>query len=305
MADHAVVAEEYRAVRSRAGAFRLARDFIRASGEDATSFLQGQLSQDLAPVKPGKSTWALLLSPQGKMVAFLRVLREADDSWVLESDPGSADGIIERLARFKLRAKCELEPLDWSCVALRGPGVRVVAPMARGSLVVADWPGLLGLDAVGDDVAPPEGVPWCSEDTYEVVRIEAGIPVFGRELDERTIPAEAGIVERSVSFDKGCYTGQELVARIDSRGGNVPRRLRGVVVRTDGGGAPDMVPEGAEVVDGDKAVGRVTSVAWSPSTQGPIALAYVKRSVEPPAEVSLRWEGGSASAQVVAFPITG
>ena len=145
----------------------------------------------------------------------------------------------------------------------------------------------------------PAGVPGRSADAYEVARIEAGVPVMGRELDESTIPAEAGVVDRSVSFTKGCYTGQELVARIDSRGGNVPRRLRGVVV-----GDGDAVPPVGAVVHADgKDVGVLTSVARSARLGAPVALAYVRRAVEPPAEVELRWDGGTAPARVLALPL--
>jgi folate-binding protein YgfZ len=163
--------------------------------------------------------------------------------------------------------------------------------------VVADWPGLPGVDLIGEAPAPPPGVPACSPEAYEAVRIEAGIPEMGRELDDRTIPAETGLVDRSVSFTKGCYTGQELVARIDSRGGNVPRHLRGVVV------AGDVVPPVAAAVEVDgKEVGRLTSAAVSPGL-GPVALAYVRRAVQPPADVTVAWESGSAAARVQALPL--
>ncbi len=151
-----------------------------------------------------------------------------------------------------------------------------------------------------DEVEAPAGVPAASIADYEVARIEAGVPVMGRELDESTIPAEAGVVDRSVSFTKGCYTGQELVARIDSRGGNVPRRLRGIVVGGDGGALP---PIGATVHADGKEVGTVTSVVRSARLGAPVALAYVRRAVEPPADVELRWDGGSTPARVLALPL--
>ena len=124
----------------------------------------------------------------------------------------------------------------------------------------------------------------CSLEAYEAVRIEAGIPVMGRELDEGTIPAEAGVVDRSVSFTKGCYTGQELVARIDSRGGNVPRHLRGL-----------LLPEGAgpatELTDADgRTAGTVTSAAVS-ATLGRVGLGYVRRGIEAPATLRAGLDG--------------
>ena len=152
-------------------------------------------------------------------------MREADDAFVLDVDSGFADTVIERLERFKLRTKATIEALpEWRCLALRGPRAHDVA-----TGIAADWPGLPGVDLIGADVAVPAGVSLVAVEAYEVVRIEAGVPRMGRELTEQTIPAEAtGVVERSVSFTKGCYTGQELVARIDSRGGNVARHLRGI-----------------------------------------------------------------------------
>jgi len=288
---------DYDAFRKAAGAVELPRDFVRAAGPDVITFLQGQLSQDVAGLAVGASTWALLLQPQGKVVAFLRVLRTGEEEVVLETDAGFGPAVVERLSRFKLRVRCGLDPLDWKCIAVRGPASHEAVDHGTGTVVVADWPGLFGADLVGESPEPPS-VQFCSLEAYEVVRIEAGIPVMGRELDEGTIPAEAGIVDMSVSFTKGCYTGQELVARIDSRGGNVPRRLRGIVL---GGGASP--PVGAAVSSDGKEVGRLTSVAFSPGLGATVALAYVRRAVEPPAEVVVEWEGGSSPASVEALPL--
>jgi folate-binding protein YgfZ len=287
------MSDDYRAFRESAGAVELPRDFVRAAGPDVNKFLQGQLSQDVLGVAVGASTWALLLQPQGKVTAFLRVLRVGDEEVVLETDAGFGPAVIERLNRFKLRVNCDLDPLAWRCIAVRGPKAHDLVPEG----VVADWPGLPGRDLVGESPTVPPGVTECGMDAYEVVRIEAGIPVMGSELDEGTIPAEAGVVDMSVSFNKGCYTGQELVARIDSRGGNVPRRLRGLVL----GEGP--APVGATVQADGKEVGRLTSVAFSPGLDATVALAYVRRAVEPPAEVVVEWEGGSSPARVEALPL--
>jgi folate-binding protein YgfZ len=137
-------------------------------------------------------------------------------------------------------------------------------------------------------------VPVIGLDAYEVRRIEAGLPRMGAELTERTIPAEAGIVEASVSFTKGCYTGQELVARIDSRGGHVPRRLRGLVMP-----AGSALPEaGAEIEVGGRARGSVTSAARHPDGHV-VALAYVARDVDPPADGTC----AGAPASIRALPL--
>ncbi|MGI8984234.1 MAG: YgfZ/GcvT domain-containing protein [Acidimicrobiales bacterium] len=287
------LSEEYRAFREAAGAVELPRDFVRAAGPDVFPFLQGQLSQDLAGLTAGASTWALLLQPQGKVTALLRVLRVAEEEFVLETDAGYGPAVIERLNRFRLRVKADLDPLAWRCVAVRGPKAHELVPEG----VVADWPGLPGRDLVGESPPVPAGVAMCGPDAYEAVRIEAGIPVMGRELDEGTIPAEAGVVDRSVSFTKGCYTGQELVARIDSRGGNVARRLRGLVLA----GGP--APVGATVSTDAKVVGTLTSVAFSPGLGATVALAYLRRAVEPPADVVVEWDGGSSPARAEALPL--
>ena len=292
---------DYAALRQEAGGVWLPRDFLVVDGPDALPFLQGQLSQDV-DIDNGHSTWALLLQPQGKLVAWLRVLRQGPDRFVLETDAGFGDVVRERLNRFKLRVKAEIEPLDWRCLAVRGPKAHEGVAGGAGTVVVADWDGLPGADLVAESPQPPEGLRICELEAYEAVRIEAGIPVMGKELDETTIPAEAGIVERSVSFTKGCYTGQELVARIDSRGGNVPRRLRGVVVGTNVLPPPGATLRAADR-DKDKDVGRLTSVGESLERRAPVALAYVGRAVAPPADVTVVWDGGSAPARVETLPL--
>jgi folate-binding protein YgfZ len=276
------------------GAIWLDRDFVRVHGPDAASFLQGQCSQDLDPLVPGQATWSLLLQPQGKVDALVRILKTAGDEFVLGVDAGYGEAVLARLKRFKLRVKVEIEPLEWRCLALRGPNAR--ADAAEGWIVDASWPGLPGVDLVGPAPVVPPGTTMVGPDAFEAVRVEAGVPAMGHELTERTIPAETGIVERTVSFTKGCYTGQELVARIDSRGGHVPRHLRRLVLA---GG--EEVPAGATLQAGGKQVGTVTSAAARPG--GTIALAYVGRDVEPPADVTIAWDGGQAAARVEALPL--
>jgi folate-binding protein YgfZ len=287
----------YRALTEDVGLVELPRDVLRVGGRDAAAFLQGQLSQDLdaLPARIGSSADALLLQPAGKVDALVRLTRWTDGAFLLDVDAGWGDAVEARLRRFLLRMDVAVERLPWRCLALRGPRAHEVDTGALG--LAADWPGWAGVDLVGDPPPRPDGVVEATLDDYEAARIEAGVPRMGLELDERTIPAEAGIVERSVSFTKGCFVGQELVARIDSRGGNVPRRLRGLVVAGD-----EVPPAGAAVVAGDRDVGRVTSAARSPA-RGPVALAYLGRAVEVPAEVALRWDGGEAPAEARALPL--
>ena len=303
------VTSDYVAMRREVGAVDLARDIVRATGPDAASFLQGQLSQEVEGLLFGRSAWSFLLRPEGKVEGFLRVTRLADDDdFLLDTEGGWGEAMVARLERFKLRTKVDLTPLSWRCLAVRGPEAHAAAPGlgdagavdAGGSITVAaDWPGLPGVDILGPEPYLPDNVRRCSRQAYENVRIEAGIPALGRELTERTIPQESGVVDRAVSFTKGCYTGQELVARIDSRG-HVNRHLRGIVV-----GENVIPPVGAEVVVGDKSVGELTSVGESLDRRAPVALAYVRREVEPPADVVLRWDGGTVTGRVETLPLVG
>jgi folate-binding protein YgfZ len=235
------------------------RDVVLVRGPDAESYLQGQLSQDVSGLDVGGSAFSFLLQPQGKVDAWLRVTRVAEDEFALDVDAGFGDAVVARLRKFLLRVKVEIEPVDWNVAVLRtgsptpAPGAWRVVSEVEGTTTV------LGPSVVGD----------LGDDEYEVLRIESLIPRMGSEIDESTIPASTGMVDRSVSFTKGCYTGQELVARIDSRGGNVPTKLR----RVRGAVSP-----GATLHVDDREVGRVTSAAPA------VALAYVRREVEPPAE---------------------
>ncbi len=265
------------------------RDVVRVSGPDALAFLQGQISQDVVGLAPGASAWSFVLQPQGKVDAWFRVTR-MEDEVLLDVDGGFGAALLARLERFKLRTKAEFETLTtWRCVALRDPtssgawgANQPVAPQAGVVVVDAAWPGVEAVDLLGEDPQLPPGLSLASRDVYEALRIECGVPAMGRELTERTIPAEAGVVDRSVSFTKGCYTGQELVARIDSRGGNVPRRLRGVILDGD-----DLPEAGASVTIDGREVGTITSAAHSSRLGAVVALAYVRRDVEPPTGAEL------------------
>lgn len=318
----AELARDYDALRHGLGAVWVERDVVRVVGPGAVGYLQGQLSQDVSALAVGESAPSLLLSPQGKVDAWLRVTRVADDACVLDVDAGWGEAVMARLGRFKLRTKMEMTLLaDWRCLALRGPGTASLpgktatgargneaAGLGGGLTVPSFWPGAEGFDLLGESVDVPEGAVVCGLDALTCLRVEAGIPAMGSELGEKTIPAEAGLVEASVSFTKGCYTGQELVARLDSRGNRVPRRLRGVVVSWDLLGDPELSklpPVGAELSSGDKVVGSLTTVASSPGLGAVVALAYVRREVEPPAELTLQWGNVTVAVVVKELPLVG
>lgn len=272
------------------GAVAVERDVIRVHGPDAVEFLQGQLTQDVAALTGGASAHTLLLQPTGKVVAWMRATRSSDDEVVLDMDAGGGEPVRAALMRFKLRTKVELDLATQAGTAVRGPGSDAAAP---DDALPSSWPGVEGFDLLGGSTPVDAAV--ADKAALEVLRIEAGVPANGIELTEATIPAEAGqwLIDASVSFTKGCYTGQELVARIDSRGGNVPRPIRGL--RSEDG----PLPVGGAVVAGDKDVGSVTSSARS-TALGHIALAPIARSVEVGTVVEVRPAGGAATVATVA-----
>lgn len=256
------------------------RDVVTAVGSDSARFLQGQLSQDVERLRVGDSAWSLLLQPGGKPDGLLRVTRTADDAFLLDVDPGYAEAVLARLSRFRIRVDCDLEAIPgYEMLALRGGNSKdrsfvefgeavIVAPVLGSSL------GDFGLDLIGRSIVVPDGLA-DDPDGVERDRIRRGVPTMGAEIDDSVIPAELGawLIDETVSFTKGCYVGQELVARVDSRGSNTPRHLRGL--RTDGAdGADSAVVVGATVTVGEKVVGSVTSVADN------LALARLARSVE-------------------------
>ena len=269
------------------GACATERGVLAVSGPDAESFLQGQLSQDIAALVSGQSAWSLILQPQGRIDAFVRVTRQAADRFVLDTD-GSLDQLVTRLERFMLRTDVTLDPLDWKCIAVRGPGAaelevsgEIVGPVPTG-----------GLDVLGPDPTIPDGVPEVAPELLEVHRIRCGFPRMGVDIDERTIPAEAEVVPFTVSFTKGCFTGQELVARMDSRGSSAPRFLRLLSLQ----GRAALAP-GEQICDSDGAeVGTVTSAAWDAIAGITVALGYIKRAVVMPAEVFVAESPAQADA---------
>jgi folate-binding protein YgfZ len=305
------------ALRTGTAARVIGRDVVTATGPDARSYLQGQCSQDLDGLAVGQSTESLVLSPQGKVDAYIRVTRTGDESFVLDTDAGRGADLLARLLRFKLRVAVDLAQVDWACLALRGPTATATATTtddATGAgrpvlaLAVA-WPGWSGVDLLGP---APEDDPdlgrWlpdtairCDAEPWDAARIEAGVPVGGREVTEATIAAEVGLVDRTVSFTKGCFTGQELVARLDSRGSNVARHLWGLVV-ADGARPPVGAP--VWTADGEHEVGALSSVAWSEERGATVALATLRRRVAPPEPVLVRWDGTDVAAEARPLPLS-
>ena len=237
------------------------REFVRVAGPDAEAFLQRMVSNDVtqAPCE------ALLLTPKARVIAPLVVVRRAEDDFLLLTEPGLGDVVRTTLLRARFAAKVEVEHEEHTS--------HVVFGAAHG---IPNHE--FGEPAV--EVLDAELVPTMGADELERLRVAAGTPRFGREIDDRVLPAEAGLVERAVSLTKGCYPGQEPIARQHYRG-KVNRRLR--VLELEG----YVEPETELVADG-RAVGRVTSVADG------LALAYVRAEVPDGSELV----AGSARAKV-------
>ncbi|UDY36037.1 CAF17-like 4Fe-4S cluster assembly/insertion protein YgfZ [Dermatobacter hominis] len=305
--DAAAVADAVSTARTDVAAFEYHRDVLRITGADAVTYLQGQVSADVGALAVGESSWSLVLEPQGKVDAWFRLTRTGEQELLVDVDGGWGERTAARLRRFLLRVDVSIEPAARRCLALRGPlAAAAAADVSDAELTLAtDWRGLPGVDLFGpeDGARPtaPAAVPSPDPLALHVLRVEQGWPAMGHELDATTIPAEAGrwLIDASVSFTKGCYTGQELVARVDSRGGNVPHHLRGLVL--DGGTGDVEVPApGTPVVADGSERATVTSAAFSPTLAAPIALGMLHRSVEVGAAV----EVGGAPATVVDLPFS-
>jgi folate-binding protein YgfZ len=229
-------------------AARRPRAYVRVQGEDAVDFLNRMLSNDV----PGEgSADALLLTAKARVIAPLLVWRRGDDDVLLLTEPELGDAVRAQLTRMRFAARCEIELEEHESAIVLG---------GEGGIPNRDY-GVPAVEVLDGKVAVT-----LSDEELERLRIEAATPRFGRELDDRVLPAEAGLDERAISFSKGCYPGQEPIARQHFRG-KVNRRLRVLALEGD---AP--APETLVLYDG-KEVGRVTS-----SVPGR-ALAYVRVSV--------------------------
>lgn len=293
---------DYNALTSTGGASWLAREVLRVHGDDVVTYLHGQVTQDVEGMAVGESKWSFILQPHGKVDGFLRLSRIAETEFLVDCDRGQPDALIERLERFKMRTKIEIEKTSFKVLAIRG--IDIPTPQQQGVIVAAvAWKGMNGFDLIGENPVIPEGIHEVDDEAYEALRISVGFPVMGAELDQLTIPAEAGANDLAISFAKGCYTGQELVARIDARGGNVPRHLRAVVFECD-----EHVPRGATIVPAKTGVnvkpfGTLTSVAFSPKQNKYVGLALVRRDGLPPVDAIIEWDDGPTPCRIEQLPL--
>jgi tRNA-modifying protein YgfZ len=254
------------------------RAFVRVAGPAAEDYLERMLSNSVVSLAPGEARDALLLTAKARVIAPLRVLRRGPEDFLLLTEPELGEVVRSELlrSRFAARAEIELEHHDSYVLFGAAPGE------AKGLAIATPDYGVPALEVIDGEIPP--GVRLLSDDELEELRIRAGTPRFGREIDERVLPAEAGLVERAVSLEKGCYPGQEPVARLHYRG-HVNRELR--ILLLEDGKVP--APEATIEYEG-KTVGRVTSAVGT--EEGVLALAYVR--VDVPADAELGIGSGKA-----------
>jgi aminomethyltransferase len=242
-------------------AARRARDYVRVAGPEAEDFLQRMVSNDVS----GDVCEALLLTAKGRVIAPLVVWRRANDDFLLLTEPGLGDIVRATLLRSRFATKCDVEPEEHTSTIVFG------ADADADGIPNGDY-GEPAVEVLDADVEPT-----LAGDELELLRIEAATPVWGKEIDEKVLPAEAGLDERSISYTKGCYPGQEPIARLHYRG-HVNRRLRVLDV--------DSARPGDEIEHDGKVVGRVTSAV--PGR----ALGFVR--VEVPDDAPLSVGGAEA-----------
>lgn len=260
-----------------------ARDCVRAAGPEAEAFLNRMLSNDVAAVPVRGSQDALLLTAKARVIAPVRLVRRAVDDFLLLTEPGLGAELARQLLRARFAAKVEIAVEAGHTVTLvLGEGWEPPA-----GALAAECPdfGVRGWELV--DGEAPVGAAPVGADELERRRIAARTARFAAEIDDRVLPAEAGLVERHVSFGKGCYPGQEPVARLHYRG-HANRGLRALVLE----GAAVLPAYDAPVLFGGKEVGRVTSAVAGDAPGEVLALAYVR--VEVPADAALEVAGSAA-----------
>ena len=238
------------------------RDVVIVQGDDAGTFLHSQLANDIESLAVGNSIHSLLLEPTGQVTALLRVTRHVDTVYTLDVDAGFGESLITRLQRFVLRSKVAMRMSDWKVRAFRGEGaVAVVGPGV--GRAIPYWGGADAVDVIADAEQLPVHGAETEVPHIDMFRVDAKWPRLGVDILVGDIPATTGVVSDAVSFTKGCYPGQELVERMDSRGADAPVLV--VSIPRDGVGV------GFRVQHEGKDVGTVTSIGFS------LALARVAR----------------------------
>jgi folate-binding protein YgfZ len=244
---------------------------VRVVGPDAADYLERMLSNEVATLAVGDSCEALLLTPKARVIAPMRVVRRGPDDFLLLTEPEVGHALRDELLRMRFAAKAEIALEEHRSYLLIGP--------VDGGIPNVDY-GVPAAEIL--DQEPPSDLPQLTDGELEALRIAAGTPRFGAEIDDRVLPAEAGLVERAVSLAKGCFPGQEPIARLHYRG-HANRQLQVLEVE---GSEP-----GAELLWEGKVVGRITSAVSN------VALGYVRTEV--PADAVLEVSGSSPSQATI------
>jgi len=246
-------------------AYHTDRDVLTADGPDAEAYLHGQISQNVDDMVDGESRLSFLLEPRGNIESCFRITRVGEGCYVLDTEVGHGELLQLSLERFKLRSKIEFVAQRWKMVSVFG-GYEAIGIPEETLIVESSWSGVDHIDLLGRDLAVE--LPDCSGEEYERLRFRHGLPVIGKEFQVGAIPNETDLLNLAVSFDKGCYRGQELVERIDSRKGGrqLLRRIRSEVSLSV---AENLFEDGQKV-------GEVVAATSSPSYFG---FASVKGEV--------------------------
>jgi folate-binding protein YgfZ len=300
---------QYRALREEAGLIdRSGRGKLKVTGTEAADYLQGQLTNDIEAIEEGRGTYAALLDRKGKMRADMRVLNLGEEGIWLDTEGLTLPPLLSHLSMYKIGRDADVTDVGdlWSILSLIGPAFYEVAGLGplspeyaqqylqRDGIDVLAVATDLGVDLIapatdGERLAgslTTAGASPVSEEAAEIVRVESGRPRFGLDMNDATMPAEAGLEKRAVNFEKGCYIGQETVARLHYKG-KPNRHLRGLKL-----GGP--ASHGDVLMFGEKQVGEVGTACISPA-HGPIALAVVRREAEPGSTVAVGQGGESAT----------
>ena len=246
----------------------IARDEITVTGLDARKFLHSQLANDISGLAIGESIYSLLLEPTGKITSLVRVRCIADENFILDTEQGFGQIIATRLSRFKIRIKCEITTGSQIYFAFRELSAEQHSKIASQHRAMKAWRGArLEVDAIGFDPQIDGEIRLGTFAEYEHERVLAAWPQMDVDMTSDSIPSETGLTDVAVSFTKGCYPGQELVERMDSRGTAAPQSLRVIRATAD-------ATAGSSVELNGKEIGRYTTVASE------IALALIKRSAD-------------------------
>jgi folate-binding protein YgfZ len=280
--------EGYQALRQASAVVRRGdRGVLAVSGPDRLLWLQGLLTNDVAALKPGDSCYAAYLTPQGRMITDMRVINENERTF-LEVPAVLAESLRARLDGLLFSEDAQIADISSSTVVIDVHGPQAAAPASTTALAIArddrfGVPGITVLTPRADEDATvaamvATGAIETTLETLDVLRIESGTPLFLVDMDEHTIPLEAGIEEKAISFTKGCYVGQEVIVRVTQRGhGRVAKKLVGLLLPKE---APAHA--GDTIHAGAREIGRITSATWSPTLERPIALGYVHRDFTAP-----------------------